>query len=179
LCDHCHSAYCETAVLLHNKNKKMTIVKQPIIKDISTLYVTSEAFQNYGYIPPKYTCDGENINPPLEIADIPEETKSLVVIVDDPDAPVRAWTHYIAWNIPPSGKIKENNKKGVEGLNDFGELHYGGPCPPSGTHRYHFKIYALDDILILKQGSDKYTLEKEMSAQIIAFGELIGLYKRA
>lgn len=148
-------------------------------KDVKILSVSSEAFENRGYIPIKYTCDGINTNPPIDINNIPEDTKSLVLIVDDVDAPIRAWTHWIIWNVSPGKKIKENSHSGMEGINDFRQHHYGGPCPPSGTHRYHFKVYALDEMLFLKKDSTKYELEKTMSSHIIAFGELIGIYRRA
>lgn len=148
-------------------------------EDIKTLYITSMAFESQTYIPVEYTCDGKNINPPITVKNIPEETKSLVLIVEDPDAPTKNWVHWVVWNIPPSGKIKENSIPGTEGINDFGKHHYGGPCPPSGTHHYHFKIYALDDLLNLDSGATKQEVEKAMSSHIIAFGELVGIYRRA
>ncbi len=143
------------------------------------LKVSSGAFENEGMIPAKYTCDGENINPPLDIEHIPEEAQCLVLIVDDPDAPSGVWTHWIVWNIPVTHHIKENHVHGTEGLNDFKQTRYGGPCPPSGTHRYFFKVYALDQILVLPSHTNKKGLEKEMSEHIIAFGELVGIYTRA
>jgi Raf kinase inhibitor-like YbhB/YbcL family protein len=142
------------------------------------LKVTSEAFDHQGMIPAKYTCDGANISPPLDIDHIPEEAKSLVLIVDDPDAPSGVWTHWIVWNIPVTHHIKENQVHGQEGLNDFRQSHYGGPCPPSGTHHYFFKVYALDKILDLPSQTKKSELEKEISGNIIGFGELIGRYKK-
>ncbi|MGZ4047868.1 MAG: YbhB/YbcL family Raf kinase inhibitor-like protein, partial [Bacteroidia bacterium] len=104
--------------------------------------------------------------------------KSLVLIVEDPDSPKKVWTHWLVWNIPPSGKIKEKSIPGIEGKNDFEKQHYGGPCPPWGIHHYHFKVYALDDLLELKKDARKEEVEKAMSTHVIAFGELIGLYKR-
>lgn len=157
----------------------MIDVKSYIKEDIKTLDISSDAFEDRMYIPSKYTCDGVNVNPPIEISNIPKEAKSLVLIVDDTDAPIRTWTHWIVWNIPPAKKIKENSLSGLQGLNDFRQHHYGGPCPPSGTHHYHFKVYALDDILYLQRNATKYDLEKAMNSHIIAFGELVGLYKRA
>jgi len=146
--------------------------------DYKQLKVGSSAFDNEGMIPQKYTCDGININPPLEIENIPEEAKCLVLIVDDPDAPAGTWVHWVVWNIPVTHYIKENEIHGTEGVNDFKKHHYGGPCPPSGTHRYFFKVYALDDLLDLPPRTGKLNLEKAMSEHIIAFGELTGLYKR-
>ncbi len=142
------------------------------------LKISSTAFQNGEMIPVKYTCDGININPPLDIENIPGEAKCLAMIVDDPDAPIATWVHWIVWNIPVTHHIKENAVHGKEGYNDFQQYHYGGPCPPSGTHRYFFKVYALDDIQDLPAGTKKPELEKAMSEHIIGFGELVGLYKR-
>jgi Raf kinase inhibitor-like YbhB/YbcL family protein len=142
------------------------------------LRISSTAFNNGKIIPLKYTCDGININPPLDIEHIPEPTKCLALIVDDPDAPSGIWVHWLVWNIPVTHHLKENEVHGMEGINDFKQHHYGGPCPPSGTHRYFFKVYALDALLNLHLNADKLQLEKAMSEHIIAFGELIGVYKR-
>lgn len=146
--------------------------------DYKLLTITSTAFNDGAMIPVKYTCDGANINPPLDIKNIPEEAKCLALIVDDPDAPINTWVHWIAWNIPVTHHLKEDEVHGTEGVNDFQQYHYGGPCPPSGTHRYFFKLYALDDVLELPPDTKKLQLEKAMSEHIIAFGELVGLYKR-
>jgi len=146
--------------------------------DYRPLKISSTAFQNEEMIPLKYACDGSNVNPPLDIEHIPEEAKCLVLIVDDPDAPGGTWVHWVVWNIPVTHHIKENEVHGKEGVNDFKQHHYGGPCPPSGTHRYFFKVYALNALLDLPTNTKKLQLEKAMSEHIIAFGELIGLYKR-
>jgi Raf kinase inhibitor-like YbhB/YbcL family protein len=143
-----------------------------------SLLVTSPAFENNKKIPKKYTCDGEDVNPPLEIEGLPKNTKSLVLIVDDPDAPMGTWEHWNMWNMPPTKKIKENSSPGVEGMNDFGKHSYGGPCPPSGVHRYFFKVYALDKELSLSVHSSKKKLEEAMIDHVLAKGELIGLYSR-
>ncbi|MGZ3919801.1 MAG: YbhB/YbcL family Raf kinase inhibitor-like protein [Bacteroidia bacterium] len=148
-----------------------------ITEDIKTLAITSTAFSDGEYIPEKYTCDGRNVNPPLSIDKLPYETQSLVLIVEDPDAVVRTWTHWLVWNIPSTTKIKEDSVPGIEGVTDFGFQHYHGPCPPSGIHHYHFKVYALDTILETPAGSEKHEVEKQMAKHIIAFGELIGLAK--
>jgi len=129
-------------------------------------------------IPATYTCEGENISPPLELAQIPTEAKSLVLIVDDPDAPGKTWVHWLVWNLPVTHHIKENEVHGTEGINDGQKHHYIRPCPPSGTHRYFFKVYALNSLLDLPANTDKTQLEKAMSKHIIGFGELIGLYKK-
>jgi len=142
------------------------------------LTIISPAFKSNKSIPFKYTCNGDDVNPPLNIEGTPEETKSLVLIVDDPDAPMGTWDHWIVWNIPPTNKIEENSAPGTEGLNDFRKHSYGGPCPPSGTHRYFFKVYALDTKLSLDPNSRKKDVEKAMKDHILAKGELVGLYSR-
>ena len=142
------------------------------------LIVKSTAFSDGGHIPLKYTCDGKNVNPPLNIEGIPESTESLVLVFDDPDAPMGTWVHWVVWNIPPKGEIGENSVPGTEGMNDFGKYSYGGPCPPSGTHRYFFKVYALDVKLDLSQSSIKKDIERMMEGHIIAEGKMIGLYSR-
>ena len=129
-------------------------------------------------IPKKYTCDDRDINPSLNIEDLPKETKSLALIVDDPDASMGTWVHWVVWNIPPAKEILEDSVPGTEGVNDFRKHSYGGPCPPSGTHRYFFKVYALDTKLELSPNSKKRDLEKAMEGHILAKGEIIGLYSR-
>ena len=146
--------------------------------DYKLLKISSPEFEHEGFIPSRYTCDGSNIRPQLDIENIPGECQSLAVIVEDPDAPSGTWTHWITWNIPVTHQLKENDIHGLEGMNDFRQLHYGGPCPPSGIHRYFFKVYALDTILELQQGASKKELEKAMGGHILAYGELMGKYKR-
>ncbi len=146
--------------------------------DIQNIKVFSSAFEANRTIPRKYTCVGENINPPLEFEGIPEEAESLVLIVDDPDAPMKTFTHWIVWNIEPVAKIEEDSIPGVEGINDFRKIGYGGPCPPSGAHRYFFRVYALNRQLELKAGAGRKELESEMIGHIIAEGELMGKYSR-
>ena len=146
--------------------------------NIQRIKVFSSAFESNGIIPRKYTCDGKNINPPLEFQGIPDEAESLVLIVDDPDAPMKTFTHWIVWNIGPVAKIEEDSIPGIEGITDFRKIGYGGPCPPSGTHRYFFRIYALDKQLELKEGASRKELESEMIGHIIAEGELMGKYSR-
>ncbi|MFI5383758.1 MAG: YbhB/YbcL family Raf kinase inhibitor-like protein [Methanosarcina thermophila] len=146
--------------------------------NIKSIKVFSSAFAANGSIPGKYTCDGINVNPPLEFEGIPEEAESLVLIVDDPDAPMKTFTHWIVWNIEPVAKIEEDSIPGVEGINDFKKIGYGGPCPPSGTHRFFFRVYALDKQLELKAGAGRKDLENEMIGHIIAEGELMGKYSK-
>jgi Raf kinase inhibitor-like YbhB/YbcL family protein len=150
----------------------------PTLSKIETLTIGSTEFAPNEIIPVKYTCDGENINPPLTIENIPDGTKSLALIVDDPDASNGNFVHWIVWNIKPQEMILENSVPGVEGRNGFGDFRYKGPCPPQGIHHYHFKIYALDSLLNLGQGSDKMQLEKSMQNHIIGKGELIVLYSK-
>lgn len=145
------------------------------------LKIASSAFGHNERIPVKYTCDGADASPPISIEGVPETAKSLALIMDDPDAPRGTWVHWLVWNIDP--KIKEIAEGKVPsgaslGMNDFRRLDYGGPCPPSGTHRYFFKLYALDTVLGLKQGAAKAELEKAMHGHVIAQAELIGLYSR-
>ena len=140
--------------------------------------VTSALFNHHDFIPRRYTCDGKNVNPSLDLGQIPRKTASLAIIVDDPDAPVETWVHWVMWNIPLTHRVEENSAPGVQGINDFGKNIYSGPCPPKGTHRYFFKVYALDRTLDIPQTSGKGELEKAMAGHIIGFGELIGLYRR-
>jgi Raf kinase inhibitor-like YbhB/YbcL family protein len=141
--------------------------------------ITSSAFQEGGGIPSKFSRDGGNVNPPLRIEGTPANAKSLVLIVDDPDAPVGLFTHWLVWNIDPKAtEIPEKNvpKGAVQGTNDYPNLGYGGPQPPSGTHRYYFKIFALDQTLGLRSGAKRQELDKAMSGHVIAQGQLVGRY---
>ena len=150
--------------------------------------LSSDVFENNKTIPSKYTCDGEDISPPLKIAGVPETAKSLALICDDPDATIGTFVHWIIYNIPANTKeIKENIPKAKkladgsqQGITDFGSVSfgYGGPCPPSGTHRYFFKLYALDKSLIFGSAATKSQLESAMHGHIIEEVNLIGLYKR-
>lgn len=142
--------------------------------------ITSSAFQQGGNIPSKFSCDGANSNPPLQISDVPPAAKSLVLIVDDPDAPSGLFTHWAVWNVSPrTTTIAEGSTpKGVQGINDFGKSGYGGPCPPSGTHRYYFKIFALDRELDLSSSAKRSQLDAAMKGHVVAQGELMGRYAR-
>ena len=142
--------------------------------------ITSFAFQEGGNIPSKFTCDGSDISPPLQITGVPSEAKSLVLIADDPDAPSGLFTHWLIWNIPPqTNSISEGSApKGVHGTNDFGKPGYKGPCPPPGTHRYSFKIYALDRELDLRGGAKRSQLDAAMKGHVVAQGVLVGRYAR-
>jgi|SRR3989338_3287965 len=138
-------------------------------------------FKNGEKIPEKYTADGEDVNPSLEISSIPNNARSLVLIIDDPDAPVGTWVHWVVWNIPANiNKIEENSipENSVQGKNSWNNNEYGGPSPPSGTHRYFFKLYALDNTLSLDQSADKKAVENAMKGHILAKTELMGVYSR-
>ena len=149
--------------------------------DPALLKVTSGAFPDGGKIPKKYTCDNSDVSPPLRIENLPKAVKSLALIVDDPDAPGRTWTHWLLWNIDPKAtEIREDSvpQNAVQGTSDFGSARYGGPCPPSGEHRYYFKAYALDIVLSLPSSARKAAVEKAMAGHIVAQGSLMGTYSR-
>lgn len=147
--------------------------------DYQLLTISSPAFSAGTPIPMRYTCDGDNKNPPLRVKDCPNDAVSLAIIVDDPDAPVATWSHWLVWNLPVTHFIRENHQHGEEGLNDFLENRYDGPCPHTGLHHYHFKVYALDTILDLPGKTRQRDLERAIAGHILAFGEIIGTYKRS
>jgi len=148
--------------------------------------IKSSAFEEGGMIPKKYTCDGADVSPPLSWTSVPEGTKTIALICDDPDAPMGTWVHWVLFNLPadvkelpesvPSEKNLDNGA--MQGTNDFGNIGYGGPCPPGGTHRYYFKFYALDTEVNLQGGATKKELLKAMEGHILAEGQLMGRYKR-
>jgi len=140
--------------------------------------LTSPEFKNNEFIPKKFTCEGEDINPALIIKGVPAGTKSLALIIDDPDASIGTWVHWVVFNIPLTEEIKENSVPGKLGMTNSGKKDFHGPCPPSGTHRYFFKIYALDEMLNLDEGIRKGELEKAMKGHVLGEAQLIGLYKR-
>lgn len=148
---------------------------------MSVLRISSPAFAHGEAIPARYTCDGQDTNPPLAVGDVPAGTRSLALIVDDPDAPMGTWVHWVMWNIPPeSREIGENSVPAgaVQGVNSWKRNRYGGPCPPSGTHRYFFRLYALDTALTLAPTIASAALERAMAGHILATGELMGTYRR-
>jgi Raf kinase inhibitor-like YbhB/YbcL family protein len=143
-----------------------------------TLVITSPSFHRMEHIPVKYTCQGENINPFINWSNLPEHCESIVLIMDDSDVPNGGFTHWIMWNIDPDQAIDENSHPGVEGKNSTGTIGYTGPCPPTGEHHYHFKIFALDIELDLPAGSDRNSLEDAMHGHVMAWGEVVGLYQK-
>jgi Raf kinase inhibitor-like YbhB/YbcL family protein len=142
--------------------------------------ITSSAFNEGGNIPSKFTCDGSDTSPPLQLTSVPLGAKSLVLIADDPDAPGGLFTHWLVWNIAPqTNSIAEGTApKGVHGTNDFGKSGYKGPCPPPGTHRYSFKIFALDRELDLRSGAKRSQVDAAIKGHVVAQGELVGRYSR-
>jgi Raf kinase inhibitor-like YbhB/YbcL family protein len=143
--------------------------------------ISSPAFQEGGTIPEKFSKNGQNVNPELRIEGAPAEAKSLALIVDDPDAPVGLFTHWLVWNIDPkTTEIAEHSvpKGALQGMNDFPGQRYDGPQPPSGTHRYYFKIFALDKMLDLKSGAKRREVDAAIMGHVIAEGELMGRYSR-
>jgi Raf kinase inhibitor-like YbhB/YbcL family protein len=144
----------------------------------ATLELQSLAFSHGGHIPPLYTCEEKNINPPIEIKGLPADAETMVLIMEDPDAPGGTFYHWLMWNILPTRVINENTAPGTCGKNSFGNQGYGGPCPPDGEHRYFFRIFALDTRLELKEGAEYNELVQAIEGHILAKGELMGLYKK-
>lgn len=159
---------------------------------VMALTITSSAFKHGEKIPKKYSCDGESISPPLTWAGIPDSAKSLVLISDDPDAPMGTWVHWVVYDIPATitgfpenipqvknlADIKGKELAGKQGKNSGGKIGYYPPCPPSGTHRYFFKLYALDTMLEMKHGATKSDVLEAMEGHVLAEAELMGLYSR-
>jgi hypothetical protein len=146
------------------------------------MQIQSSVIKQGNKIPQKYTCDGENLSPPLEFIGVPKNTKSLVLICDDPDAPMGTWIHWVVFNINPRTRnVAENSvpQGGIEGVTSFGSKKYGGPCPPSGEHRYFFKLFALKEKLDLKSDATMSEIEKAIEENLIAQAELMGVYERS
>jgi Raf kinase inhibitor-like YbhB/YbcL family protein len=172
---------CKPAEPLLNSTPTPSPAPSPIS---NTLKVTSTAFVEGGSIPPKYTCDRENISPPLTWGSGPSGTQSWVIVVEDPDAPGGTWSHWMVFNLPAgTHELMEHQPAtvrlgdgAVQGLNDFKQLGYGGPCPPNGTHRYVFRVFALDTILPLASAPDRPALLNALRGHILAEGTLTGKY---
>jgi hypothetical protein len=155
--------------------------------ELATLELTSEAFGPQETIPERFTCDGEDISPPLSWSAPPDSTQSFALIMDDPDAPMSTWVHWVLFNIPADKRALSENVPAEEqlsdgslhGKNSWGRSDYGGPCPPSGsTHRYVFKLHALDTRLDLEAGATKKQVLDAMDGRVLAYGELVGTYSR-
>jgi Raf kinase inhibitor-like YbhB/YbcL family protein len=175
-----------TLLLCSCKEAKQANLNAEGDKQIMDIKITSSAFAEGGMIPAKYTCDGADISPPLQWDAVPEGTKTVALISDDPDAPMGTWVHWVLFNLPPDVKeLPENvppdetlSNGATQGTSSFQKIGYGGPCPPSGTHRYFFKLYALDAELDLDASANKARLIKAMEGHIIGKGQLMGKYKR-
>lgn len=164
----------------------MLFLLGPLLAQNATMELTSSAFKENDSIPTVYTCDGKDASPPLSWSGAPGGTKSFALIADDPDAPRGTWVHWVLWNLPATAtELKEAlpilshlPSGAVQGKNDFGNSGYGGPCPPAGTHRYFFKLYALDALLALNAGATKSQLEAAMKGHVLAQATLMGTYSR-
>lgn len=142
------------------------------------LTITSPDFEHEGEIPAKFTCDGEDINPTLHVDGIPDGTKSIAVMMEDPDNRSATMNYWILWNIKPTGLIEAGTTGGVKGINSMGKSSYLGPCPNAGTHRYFFKVYALNTMLDIPEDSNKWTVQEAMKNHIVASGEMMGWYRK-
>ncbi len=173
-----------TAVLPEEEEPEVFI--RPSGGTTMEIKMTSPAFEEGGLIPRRYTCDGADVSPPLSWTGVPEGSATIALICDDPDAPMGTWVHWVLFNLPATEKSlpeaipadKELKSGARQGRNDFRRIGYGGPCPPGGTHRYFFKIYALDAALDLPAGATKAELLKAMEGHILAQGQLMGKYRR-
>lgn len=143
-----------------------------------TLIITSPDFEHEGELPSKFTCDGDGGNPTFTIQGLPERTRSLALIMEDPDVPTTTFNHWVVWNIQPTNTIEHNSVPGIEGMNSIGKTSYLRPCPVEGEHRYFFKIYALDQMLELEPDSNKHKLENAMEGHVLAKGEIICVYRK-
>jgi Raf kinase inhibitor-like YbhB/YbcL family protein len=171
-------------------NRPQPVVQQPPANQSNQnnpeFKLTSTAFKEGQPIPSTYTCDGVNVSPPLEWSGVPKSARTITIIADDPDTPGGMWVHWVLYNLPADNTGLVENLPATEklvaggfhGKTDFGTTGYGGPCPPSGTHRYFFKIYALDGDLSLKAGATKAEVEKAMEGHIVSQGQLMGTYRR-
>jgi len=148
------------------------------IMSTTTIRISSPAFKDGAIMPSRFSCEGENINPPLLVKNLPPETKSLALIMEDPDAPKGTFDHWVMWNIKPTQLIEENTSPGIQGLNSRGTNQYLGPCPPYGTHRYRFILFALDSRIELDKNSGKAALKVAMEGHLMGQGEITGLYKK-
>ena len=167
----------------------MSSTKSVQRKEVKQMTILS-AFKDGDLIPKKYACEGQDINPEIVVSNVPEGAKTIAIICEDPDAPIGTFVHWVLWNFPVNGssvKIPEGIRKveklpdgTMQGYNDFGKIGYNGPCPPKGhgVHHYHFKVYAVNNVLELKGKITKKELEKALSGKILAQAEIIGLYER-
>lgn len=146
--------------------------------EVQEMKISSNAFKNEGAMPAKYTCDGDEVSPPLHIEGIPQGTITMALIAEDPDAPKGTFDHWLVWNIDPVPDIAEGGRPGISGKNGAGQTGYHGACPPNGSHRYFFYLFALDTDLDLPEGASKQELQDAMEGHIIGQGSLMGTYQR-
>ena len=146
--------------------------------EVQEMKISSKAFSNEGTIPAKYTCDGDEVSPPLHIEGIPQGTISMALIAEDPDAPKGTFDHWLVWNIDPVADIEEGGRPCISGKNGAGKTGYHGACPPNGSHRYFFYLFALDTDIDLPAGASKQELQDAMEGHIIGQGSLMGTYQR-
>lgn len=161
--------------IIKSRETKVSLAEQGGKMKLTTVFAHNEN------IPSEYTCDGQDLAPLLTVSQVPANTKSLVLIVDDPDAPIKTWVHWLVYNLPADTRTidaKNLPPEAKQGMTDFGRIGWGGPCPPSGTHRYFFKLYAIDTIIDMPAGIDKVQLENAISNHTIEKTELVGLYQR-
>lgn len=169
------------ALILARKSGETKVLPAPTPIPTTNMHITSSAFTEAQHIPTEYTCDGQNINPPLTISEVPENAKSLAIIMDDLDSPNGNFVHWLIWNIGSKtdeileGKIPPG---AMEGTNSFAKKGYGGPCPTVGEHRYFFRLFALDETLSLSAGATREKLEAALQGHILARAEFYGVYKR-
>jgi Raf kinase inhibitor-like YbhB/YbcL family protein len=174
--------FCTALAVFFVKRSQSSVLPTPVREPLASEFsLVSSGFLPASKIPSRFTCDGANVSPPLEITDVPKNTKSLVIIVDDIDTPQQTWVHWLVWNIQPDTKTiaMGNIPKGAAvGTNSFGNTTYGGPCPPSGRHRYVFRLYAIDTYLVLTGSAIKKNVIDAMNTHVIGQTELMGYYER-
>ena len=174
---------CQSETKSEAEAEVLEVQPLPTTEDSSGLKITSSAFIHEGMIPARYTCDGDDIAPELSWRHVPDSVVSFAMICDDPDAPNGDWVHWVLYNIPAEDSClslekREQVPRHLDGLNSWGNTGYGGPCPPNGTHRYYFKLYALDTVLDLGEGATKDELLRAMEGHIMVSGQIMGRYER-
>jgi hypothetical protein len=166
-------------VMSQGSSPSPSVALSPAIEQEVSMRISSPAFEDEGDIPAQYTCDGDDISPALLLEDVPDDTVSLVLVMDDPDAPSGTWDHWVVYDIAPLTEIPEDVQElGTAGANSWGDKGYGGPCPPSGTHRYFFRAFALDIRLGWEEGVDKTSVLEAIHGHVLTEATLLGFYSR-